>query len=326
MPFHNATKSLAKLLDPQEELLPVCSIIDQDHYRPLCLLHEKKKRRWLWKNSRFQKTEYRLTDVLLSGGHAAKLDNRDPVTIVDQVDGTLEGDIGGLNTSMEIKGITSVSRVRTAKVQKIKVPPTFLDAMTKKAINMDHEFIKQSKECQKNLYVVTEAVVTVEETQFDDSNKMEGSIFYEAYLKMKLKGSRNSKKAIIIPKSCIIAFRAKKLLLREGSSGIAHSAQDKQVTFDIAHSAEDKRGTFGIAHYTEDKRGTFRKQKSDQFHADAAVFRDNEDLQSEVKRECIQFSFLSANLRGTFLNSFVAVMRDRNLLQKLELQVKIFSL
>ncbi|XP_042329562.1 gasdermin-A-like [Sceloporus undulatus] len=294
MPFHKATKSLAKLLDPQEELFPVCSIIDQDHYQPLCLLHEKKKRHRLWKNSRFQKTEYRLTDVLLSGGHAAKLDNRDPVTIVDQVDGTLEGDIGGLNTSMEIKGITSVSRVRTAKVQKIKVPPTFLDAMTKEAkINMDHEFIKQSKECQKNLYVVTEAVVTVEETQFDESSKMEGSIFYEAYLKIRLKGSRNSRKAIIIPKSSILAFRAKKLLLREGSSGIAY--------------------------YTEDKRGTFQPCP---FRADAVFLKVSEDLQSEVKRECIQFSFLSENLRGTFLNSFVAVMRDRNLLQKLELQLE----
>ncbi|KAH0626871.1 hypothetical protein JD844_002146 [Phrynosoma platyrhinos] len=291
MPFHRATKYLAKLLDPQEELFPVCSIIDQDHYRPLCLLHEKKKRH-----------------------------KRDAVTIVDHVDGTLEGDIGGLNTSMEIKGITSVSHERSAKMQKIKVPPTFLDTMTKEAkINMDHEFIRQSKECKKNLYVVTEAVETVEETTFDESNKMEGSIFYEAYLKMRLKGSRNSRRAIIIPKSCILAFRAKKLLLREGSSGIARSTQDKQGTFDIAHSAEDKRGTFGIAYYTEDKRGTF---EPDQFYADAVVIKDNEDLQLEVKQECMQFSFLSANLRGTFLNGFVAVMRDKNLLQMLELQLE----
>ncbi|KAH0626875.1 hypothetical protein JD844_002150 [Phrynosoma platyrhinos] len=86
---------------------------------------------------------------------------------------------------------------------------------------MDHEFIQQLKECKRNLYVVTEAVETVEETTFDESNKMEGSIFYDIYLKMRLKGSRDSKKAIIIPKSCILVFRATKLLLREeGSSEI----------------------------------------------------------------------------------------------------------
>lgn len=56
-------------------------------------------------------------------------------------------------------------------------------------INNEHPFIKQSKELRRNLYVITESAEAVEMTKFGESNKVESSIFHNAYIKLSLKVS-----------------------------------------------------------------------------------------------------------------------------------------
>ncbi|XP_061447096.1 gasdermin-A isoform X2 [Rhineura floridana] len=290
MSFHKATKSLAKQLDPTGDLIPVQSVIDQNHFRPLCLVQRKRRRSW-WETCPYHKTEYRLCDVLLSGDHAAKLDVQDsgPITVVNQVDGTVEGDFGGQVddlTTVEVKGATTMSHARSVKVKKIHVCPQLIDSVTREGkINLKHEFIKQSRMIRRDLYVITEAVEAVEEAEFGESNKAEGSMFYKTCISLKLKGARGSKKAIIIPKSCILAFRAKQLLIKERE----------------AH----------ISYYHNDKTGTF-------------VVSENKSkvLQREVERKYQELFLLSVNLRGKFLTGFLAIMRETDFLQELELQLE----
>lgn len=47
------------------------------------------------------------------------------------------------------------------------------------------------------------------------------------------------------------------------------------------------------------------------------------NLLKEVKEECKDLSCLSADLRGTFLRGFVAIMKKNELLYELESQVQI---
>ncbi|XP_033026140.1 gasdermin-A [Lacerta agilis] len=306
MLFHKATKSLSKELDPAGDLIPVRSVIDQHHFRPLCLVQRKRKQSW-WQTRRFQKTEYKLSDVLLSGDHAAKLEVQGlgSITVVDHVDGKAEGNIGGRveETRVEATAAVSMSHSRSVNVRKIYVHPQLLDSATRNGkINLEHEFIKQSKMIQRDLFVINEAVETVEETEFRESSNAEGNIFYDTFINLKLKGGRGSKKAIVIPKSCILAFRAKQLLFAERDACISHYPSKGRGTFDKMVRQCDSTDRKMIS-------GIIREHKS-------------KDIQQEVKEELVTFSSLSAMLCGKFLTGFLVIMRENDLLQELELQLE----
>ncbi|KAJ7313580.1 hypothetical protein JRQ81_005088 [Phrynocephalus forsythii] len=306
MTFHKATRSLARQLDPGGEMIPVRSIIDQKSFRPLCLVQRKQKSPE-WLTSPFHKTDYNLYDMLLSEDIPAKLDAQDSVsiTILDELDGTLEGGMGEHLSiiTADAKGSASMSHTTAVKVKKIQVSPMVLNSVIKKAkIDMNHEFVKQSKKLERNLYVITEAIETTEETQFEESNKLEGSIFYKAIAKIQLTGSRKGKKAISVPKSCILAFRAKKLQIQsDGSIGISYYPEDKTRTFGFkTHKCLDGSTLQMDKGYTKD------------------------GLQMEIQQECMQFSFLVKDLCTLFLTGFVAIMKDEEkyLLQTLEFQLE----
>ncbi|XP_028558571.2 gasdermin-A [Podarcis muralis] len=311
MLFHKATKSLSKELDPTGDLIPVRSVIDQQHFRPLCLVQRKRKQSW-WQTNRFQRTEYKLSDVLLSGDHAAKLEVQDSgsVTVVDHVDGKVEGNIGGRieETRVEVVAAVSMSHSRSVNVRKIYVHPQLLESATRDGkINLQHEFIKQSKMIQRDLFVINEAVETVEETEFRESSNAEGNIFYDTCINLKLKGGRGSKKAIIVPKSCILAFRAKQLLFGERDASISHYPSKGRGSFDGTIRVCGSRQCDSIERKLIS--GIIREHKS-------------KDIQQEVKTEFVIFSSLSAMLRGKFLTGFLVIMRENDLLQELELQLE----
>ncbi|KAL8175939.1 UNVERIFIED_CONTAM: hypothetical protein K2H54_015161 [Gekko kuhli] len=221
--FHKATKSLAKQLDPDGDLIPVRCFLDQNHFRPLCLVQKKCRNSW-WQKSRYQKTDYKLPDVLLPGEPASQPDiyDSDSFTIVDHVDGKLEGAVNAVTnlTPLELKSTASMSHARSVKVKKRHIGAQVLDSLHGKSkINLDHPLIKQSKKFQKDLYIVTETVETVEEAEFRDSSKTEGNILAELPLKTKFTGLRDSKKAVIIPKACALAFRVKELIIQIQAKG-----------------------------------------------------------------------------------------------------------
>ncbi|KAJ6660644.1 hypothetical protein lerEdw1_017641 [Lerista edwardsae] len=241
--FHRATKSLAKQLDPDGSLIPIRCPVDEKRFRPLCLVQRKRKNPW-WQSNPYRKTEYRLHDILLSGDQTARLDVQDsvPVTVVDKVDGTMQGNISGLVdlATITLMGLSNTTQSRSVTVKKISISSSELHCITKeKKVDMCHGFIKQSKKFKRDLYVITEAIETVEETQFEESSKTEGSIFSEIYIKVKLNSARDSKKAIIIPKDCILAFRAKQLQIKEGSLEISDYSSNKTETFEESDMQTD---------------------------------------------------------------------------------------
>ncbi|KAM3821064.1 gasdermin-A-like [Vipera latastei] len=233
MSFYNATKSLAKMIDSQGDWVPVPSLIDHNNFRPLCLLQKKMKTSW-WQSCCYHKTEYQLYHVLIPGNDTSNLvcKSSELFILEDTIDGMLKGDIGGV-TDTEVTSTVSISHKRSVKVKKIHVPIQDLHSfIEEKKINNEHPFIKQSKELRRNLYVITESAEAVEMTKFGESNKVESSIFHNAYIKLSLKGARDRKKIITIPQGCILAFKAKKLLIEEATLGISYYSSDKTGTFD----------------------------------------------------------------------------------------------
>ncbi|XP_013929683.1 PREDICTED: gasdermin-A [Thamnophis sirtalis] len=298
MSFYNATKSLAKMIDSQGDWVPVPSLIDHNNFRPFCLLQKKKKTSW-WQSCPFHKTEYQFHDLLLSGNDTSSLvcNNSDLLTLEVTIDGTLKGDISGI-TDTEIATNVSISYETSVKLKKIHVPIQDLDSLMKeKKINNEHPFIKQSRKLQRNLYVITASAESVEMTKFEESNKLESSIFHKAHVKLSLKGARDKKKIITIPKGCILAFKAKKLFIEEGTVGISYYSTDKLGTFGKRLEGG------GISSYSTDKIGAFDNRKN---------------LRKEVEEEYVPFSLMSSNLRGKFLTSFVVLMKKSEPLEELE--------
>ncbi|XP_025022523.1 gasdermin-A isoform X1 [Python bivittatus] len=305
MSFHNATKSLAKLMDSRGDWVPVPSMIDHNNFRPLCLLQRKVKTSW-WQSCSYHKTECKLCHILLPENDISNLvcQNSELFTLEDSSDGTLSGDISGI-TDAEVTSILRISHERCVKVKKIHVPIQDLDSLIKEMkINNDHPFIKQTKKLQRNLYVITESAETVEEATFGESNKVESSIFYKAYVRLRLKGAQDKKKTVTIPKGCILAFKAKKLLIGDGTLSISYYSSDKTGTFEKKIFSTDAAVGIGKAQYRQ-------------------IVKDNrKNLRREVENEYAPLSSMSSNLCGKFLTSFVVLMKKNYLLGELELQLE----
>ncbi|XP_062451647.1 gasdermin-A isoform X2 [Rhea pennata] len=276
--FKKVTQSIAKQMDPKGEVIPVYSILDQEHFRLFCLVRRKGKTMFC-PTPGYRRTEYSLYDVLLheddkvsAGALIPTEDVQDSSQVVftHHVDGRVEGKlhlpVNSANT--EVHGSTHWSKEGSIKLEKKYIPVAKFESLkTERKINMNHSFIEQLKKRQQNLYVVYESVEASEETSYEETNRTEGSFMAQLYAKFSTKGTRDCKQSITIPKGCIIAFRPMQLTIQDGSWG-------------------------------------FSCGKS-------------EALEKEVKAKYQIFSKLSVDLCVIFLKSIKAVMRNRNLFQEL---------
>ncbi|XP_050790742.1 gasdermin-A isoform X1 [Gopherus flavomarginatus] len=295
--FHKATKDLAKQLAPDGDLLPVSSLIDQDHFRPLYLVRRKPKRSWMT-HHRYYKTGVRLSDILVPAQDNRNLDVQDShtITVEDCSDGRVEWTIKMPEdfVSMEVTGAASTYQVKSIKMKTARVSPAALEILPKeRKINMDHSFIKDLRKHRENLYVINEAVQALEETTLYKANTMEGNIRNDICVHFSLKGTRGSKSVIVIPKDCVLAFRIKPLIIQSESWGISH------------HPDEETFVAEGVT-------------------AESDYFPDGgmEGLQSDVEKECAELSQLSTDLRAKFLKSIIAVIINSDLLQELKLKLE----
>ncbi|XP_043359270.1 gasdermin-A-like isoform X1 [Dermochelys coriacea] len=296
--FHKVTKDLAKQLDHDGDLIPVCSLIDQDQFRPLNLVRRKPKKR-LWRiQHRYYKTGFRLCDVLVPGQDSRNLDVQDSrsITVKDCIDGTVAWTIKTPDDFVrtEVTGAASTYQGKSIKVKRVEVSPADLTLLQgERKINMDHSFIEGLRKRRENLYVINEAVQALEETTFSKSSTIEGSILNEIYVHFSLKGTRGSQRVIVIPKDCVLAFRIKPLIIQSESWGISHYPDDETFVADAPTEESDYSPDGGM-----------------------------EGLQREVEKECEELSQLSTDLRAKFLKSIIAMIININLLQELKLKLE----
>ncbi|XP_008943155.1 PREDICTED: gasdermin-A-like [Merops nubicus] len=292
--FKKVTQSIVKQMDPGGDLVPVHSILDHEHFQPLCLLRRKRKAKFQ-PFPRYRQTWYRLEDLLLPGRDDKGTGSHLPTgstgprqftvqkSSSDRVDGSLNLCLD--SASVELKGAASSSQGWAIKLQKNHIPVPQLDAlMAERKVNVNHSFVQQLQRTRQDLYVVHETIETSEEATYEESTEAEGSFMAQLYAKFCAKGTRESKQSITIPKGCTLAFRAIQLATAGGR-------------WDLKYFPRAAAGHM--------------------FLSDGLSEGELGALQSEVKENCQILSELSSDQRAVFLKAIKAVMTDRNLFQEL---------
>lgn len=291
--FKKVTQSVVNQMDPTGDLVPVHSILDHEHFRPLCLV--RRRRKAIFHTSpRYRQTWYTLDDVLLPGEDNRSTESLFPKgdgqdsrqitvkkSISDRVDGSLSLCVD--SASVELKGVASLSKGWSIKLEKNHISIPKLEALkTERKMNVNHSFIRQLQKTQQELYVVHETLEASEETSYEESIKAEGSFMTQLHAKFCAKGTRDNRQGITIPKGCTLAFRAIQLTITDGS--------------------------WELQYFPE---------SSSMFVSDGSSQGKLHRLQLQVKDTCEIFSKLSSDLFVVFLKAFEAVMRDRNLFEEL---------
>ncbi|XP_023798465.1 LOW QUALITY PROTEIN: gasdermin-A3-like [Cyanistes caeruleus] len=295
--FKKLTKFLVSQMDPCKELVPVESIADNEHFRPLCLLIERRKSNRIFHSAPYyQRTGFTLEDVLLPGedGKCIESLHQDSSqftlrkTSADQADGGLS--IAFDPASVGLQGGASLSKEFSITPQKKSVSLESLEALRReREINMDHSFIQQLRRTDIKLCMVlnmvTEILEASEEAVYRESTKADGGIKAKFYATFCAQGTREDKQSIVIPKGCTLAFRTIRLHIRDG-------------TWDLDYfPAEPVR------------RAAYVADGPSQGKLGAVV--------AEVNYSCRIFPELSSDLLVIVLNTIKAGMRDKNLLQEL---------
>ncbi|KAM7029687.1 gasdermin-A3-like [Acridotheres tristis] len=305
--FKKLTKFIVNQMDPYKELVPVESIADNEHFRPLCLLKKKRKSKTIFHPAPYyQQTGFTLHDVLLPGEDGKSTESllqdssEFPLrkTCTDQADGGLS--ISFDPASVDLQGGASLSKAIAIKPQKKSISLQSLEALKKeRQINMDHSFIRQLQRTDIDLYVVTEILETSEETVYKESTKAYGGFQARFYAIFSAKGTREKNQDIVIPKGCTLAFRTIPLLIGDGKWDVGYF-----------FTTRTKIETVGGDHKT---------QVTDLvsfWFADESMVRLAE-VMGEVESRCQIFSKLSPDLLLIIFNTIKAVMTDKNLLQEL---------
>ncbi|XP_014135541.2 gasdermin-A [Falco cherrug] len=289
--FKKVTQTIVNQVEPSGGLIPVHSIIDHEHFRPLCLVRQKEKTMF-HRSPSYKQTWHRLTDFLLPGEDNNSTDSLLPsggdkesrqftvrTHTNDRVDGNLSFCVDSVST--ELKAAASSSKGWSIKLDKNHIPLPKLEALTtERKINMDHPFIQQLQKTRERLYVVHETIETSEEACYEESKTAEGCLIAQLYAKFHAKGTRDKKQSLTIPKGCTLAFKAIQLDITDKSWYLRYF-EDRQYICDG---------------FSGGKLGA---------------------LEGEIKENCQILSQLSSDLSVTFLKAIKAVMRDRNLFEEL---------
>ncbi|XP_063259864.1 gasdermin-A3-like [Prinia subflava] len=293
--FKKLTKFIRNQMDPYKDFIPVESIADNEHFKPLCLLTKKRKSKHIFHPAPYyQHTGLTLDHVLLPGGDGKSIEtlqqDSSPFTLTktstDQVDGGLSISVDP--ASVELQGAASLSNVFSIKLQKRSISRDSLETLRRKrGINMDHSFIRQLRQTDRILYVVIETLEASEEAVYKESTKANGGFKAKFYATLSAKGTRANNQSIVIPKGCTLAFRTFPIHIIDGPWDLRYFSKEIQEQIGLQGPSQ---GKFGI-------------------------------VLTEVKYSCRIFPKLSPDVLLVILNTIKAVMGDNNLLQELSHKV-----
>ncbi|XP_063259853.1 gasdermin-A3-like [Prinia subflava] len=289
--FKKLTKCIVNEMDPSKEMVPVESIAHQEHFRPLYLLIEKRKSNHVFHPAPYyERTGFTLDHVLLPGGDGKSIESlhqdSSPFTLTktstDQADGGLSISVDP--ASVGLQGAASLSNVFSIKTQKKSISRDSLEALRReREINMNHSFIRQLRQTDFSLFVVTEILEASEDVVYTESTTANGGLKAKFVATVSAKGTRENNQSIAIPKGCTLAFNTIPLQIRDGAWELDYF----------------RRGDYIIASYEGPSQGNLGV------------------VLIEVENHCQIFSKLSPDVLLIILNTIKAVMGDNNLLQEL---------
>ncbi|XP_077020615.1 gasdermin-A [Tamandua tetradactyla] len=293
--FENVTRALTRQLNPRGDLTPLDSLIDFKRFHPFCLVLRKRKSTLFW-GARYLRTDYTLLDVLEPGSSPSDPTDTGKFSFKNLLDAQVKGEVDVPRT-VKVTGAAGLSRSSTLEVQTLSVAPKALEALQEeRKLAAEHPFLKEMQSRGENLYVVMEVVETVQEVTLEKAGKADGCFSLPFFAPLGLQGSINHKEAITIPKSCVLAFRVRQLMVK---------GKDE---WDIPHIYNDDMQTFPP--------GVIQASDTGEVHED---FRT---LKEEVQREAQEMEKLSQVGRRSLLCSLSKLLGKKKELQDLELTLE----
>ncbi|KAM9626805.1 gasdermin-A-like [Trichechus inunguis] len=230
------TKSLVRELGRKGELVPVDSLNSSPRLRPFCLVRKKHKRHpWPW-DTPFIPTDFSLLDVLEPGSPVPELSRSKPIYIQETVTGAVTGALS-LSTGLQgkVMGSGVVTRSSALALQTLKVSPrTWETLVEKRKLRMPRpSFLRelQSRKERESLYVVTEAVETLQDTTLQSLSKVEGagqlSFFVPGHFKGQCQSHMAKEKTVTVPQGSVLAYRVLQLVIEEDHWAILYLPEGK---------------------------------------------------------------------------------------------------
>ncbi|XP_064123740.1 gasdermin-A-like [Loxodonta africana] len=228
--FARSTKSLVRELGRKGELLPVDSLNSSPRLHPFCLVRKKHKLHpWSW-DTPFIPTDFSLLDVLEPGSPVPEVSRSEPIHIREKVTAAVTGAMS-LSTGLQEKvmGSGMVTHSSTLALQTLRVSPhTWETLVEKRKLRMPRpSFLRelQSRKERESLYVVTEAMETLQDTTLQSLSKVEGagqlSFLGPSHFKGQCQSHVAKEKTVIVPRGSVLAYRVLQLVIKEDHWGKA---------------------------------------------------------------------------------------------------------
>ncbi|XP_054980445.1 gasdermin-A-like [Sorex araneus] len=222
--FKRDATSLVRELGRQGELVPVDSLTSAPRLRPFCLVRKKHRcHPWPW-DTPVIPTEYSLMDVLEPGSPDPEVSQSQPIHVQKMATGAGTGAPGagsGPQGQASSKGTCGAKlAVKTLSVS----PNTWETLVEQRKVRVPRPPFLQNQE-KESLYVVTEAVETVQDSPMQ--SKMEGSgqsalkdHFLQAHDRSSLPTTQvPTEKAEVVPEGSVMAYRVLRLVIKEDRWG-----------------------------------------------------------------------------------------------------------
>ncbi|KAL1767725.1 gasdermin domain containing protein RGD1359449 isoform X1 [Sigmodon hispidus] len=228
--FLRTTKNLVRELGRKGELVPVDSLNSSPRLRPFCLLRKKHKRYlWPW-DTPLIPTDFSLLDMLEPGCPDPEVNHSSPINILEKVSGGLTGDVSlSAGPQGQVTGSSKATCISALAVQTLWVPPcTWEMLLEKRKLRLPRpSFLQelQSRKERESLYVVTEAVETLQETVLQSQGQMLGSgqLSLVQLGHAQVQSHMDAEKAVSIPQGSVLAYRVLKLVVEDDCWGLDFS-------------------------------------------------------------------------------------------------------
>ncbi|XP_040586429.1 gasdermin-A-like isoform X2 [Mesocricetus auratus] len=291
--FLRTTKSLVGELGRKGELVPVDSLSSSSRLRPFCLVRKKHRRHlWPW-DTPLIPTDFSLLDLLEPGCPEPEVNRSSPINIWEKVAGGLSGAVSlSAGLQGQVAGSSNSACISALAVQTLWISPgTWEMLLEKRKLRSPRPpFLQelQSRKERESLYVVTEAVETLQDAILQSQGQMlaagQLSLLQLGHVQVQVQSHMDTEKVLSIPRGSILAYRVLQLAVEEDG-----------------WEGKLCRGT---------RRGIDFSQDSGEIHL--------QSLQEQADGQLQDLATLSSELRLTLLGALRELLQDRQALQELE--------
>ncbi|XP_066228855.1 gasdermin-C-like [Saccopteryx leptura] len=320
--FERATRGLVKEIG-RKELRPVKSLLSATKIRRFTLVQRKKARSRFWKLREIP-LDVSLMHILEPGTSVPDAAVEAPVLFSDTV--VKKQQAGGsvdAGADVSFSGEATQCHGFSFECQIVTTPhETWTELQKRKLKDPEPSFLGQCRRAATNLYVVTEIVELLKDTELKDlsSQNILGkfSIPLNIFVKGEGQGSGHkvSEKKLTVPQGSVLAYRRKQLVIKGKGWDILHIAEDDEeetfppVPYQERHYllTEVTSGLIGRQPYSEHCDETVTKRES--------CLPDFKHLQEEVS-QTIKQAQLSKDTRDTVFSNIRVILGDPEALQDL---------